>query len=194
MGYVPSPHSENIWYFAYGSNMSSSKFIGGRGIHPLDVARVRLPCWTMTMEIPGLPYSEPAFSSIRPSEDATDSTVPDVIGVAYLISPDQYRRVIASEGGGIAYSDISVEAVPLTDEDAARTGPGPLVRTLGTILARHPPARPSERYMVRAPSPLQVMPHPRVESQCTKNIDKVLTINDRAEHYQGGCFRSTIAS
>lgn len=142
------PASKNVWYFAYGSNMSTAKFIGGRGIHPLDVARVRLPGWILSMEIPGVPYSEPAFSSVRPADDALELGRPEVLGVAYLITPAQHRTVIASEGGGTAYDDISVDARPVTDEDAAKTGHALQVRTLGTAMKRWPLARPSERYMV----------------------------------------------
>ncbi len=143
-----SCQGKNLWYFAYGSNMSAAKFIGSRGIQPLDVARVSLPGWILTMEIPGVPYSEPAFSSIRPINGSIDRLLPEVMGVAYLISDLQYKKVIASEGGGVAYDDISVDAKPVGDEDAKRTGPRPQVRTLGTAMTRHPPALPSKRYMV----------------------------------------------
>lgn len=129
--------------------MSTAKFIGSRGIQPLDIARVSLPGWILTMDIPGVPYSEPAFSSIRPVNTLTDQALSGVIGVAYLITDLQYKRVIASEGGGIAYDDISVDAKPVAHEDAVRTGPQPQVRTLGTAMIRHPPALPSKRYMVR---------------------------------------------
>lgn len=144
--------SANLWYLAYGSNMSRAKFVGSRKIYPLDVARVSVPGWILTMEIPGLPYSEPAFSSIRPVNETTELGLPNVIGVAYLITPEQYKRVIASEGGGIAYDDILVNARPVGDKDAIKMGHRPQVRTLGTAMKRCPPARPSQRYMVRIDS------------------------------------------
>ena len=138
----------NLWYFAYGSNMSTAKFVGSRGIQPLDTARVYLPGWILTMDIPGLPYSEPAFSSIQPVNGALELGLPNVIGVAYLITHEQHRKVMASEGGGIAYTDILVDARPVSDKDATRTGHQLQVRTLGTAMRRCPPARPSKRYMV----------------------------------------------
>lgn len=140
---------QQLWYFAYGSNMSTAKFIGSRGIHPLDIARVWLPGWILTLEIPGLPYSEPAFTSVRPVTDTLEVGAPSVIGVAYLITLEQHKRVIASEGGGAAYADIWVDALPVADKDATKTGQRLKVRTLGSAITRSPPARPSSRYMVR---------------------------------------------
>lgn len=136
-----------VWYFAYGSNMSRAKFTVSRGIEPILVARVRIPGWTLTTEIPGTPYTEPAFTTIRPI-NATDYKAREVLGVAYLITRDQYIRLVASEGGGIAYADIAVSAVPMTSADEDLTGKNLIVRTLGTILKRYPPACPSRRYMV----------------------------------------------
>ncbi|KAI1778793.1 hypothetical protein F4818DRAFT_229628 [Hypoxylon cercidicola] len=140
---------EKIWYFAYGSNMSSAKFTGGRGIVPLDIARVRVPGWALTMEIPGMPYSEPSFSSIAPHRDteAEKGVAFDVIGVAYLISQEQYRRVISSEGGGIAYRDICLVGEPVGEDDRKKIGYQITVRTLGTAMSKHPPPLPSQRYM-----------------------------------------------
>ena len=143
---------KNVWYFAYGSNMSSTTFTGDRGINPLSMARVRLPGWTLTMDIPGTPYSEPAFTSIRPIR-RDDCKEREVVGVAYLLSPDQLISVIGSEGGGIAYSNIVIAgAEPVDSKTAERTGSHLTVHTFGTALARSPPARPSERYMVSSPS------------------------------------------
>ncbi|MCJ1352282.1 MAG: hypothetical protein MMC33_002266 [Icmadophila ericetorum] len=174
---------ELLWYFAYGSNMSSAKFTGSRGIAPLATARVRVPGWVLALNIPGLPYSEPTFTSITPrtpsgsklsatlsnatvsansgsSEIESDAIIPelelgpdfgleipDIIGVAYLITASQYIKVLGSEGGGIAYEDIEVDAVPLDETDREQTGPRLKVRTLGAAIERYPPPKPSKRYM-----------------------------------------------
>lgn len=138
-----------VWYFAYGSNMSLSKFTGSRGIHPIKVARAKLPGWTLTTEIPGTPYSEPAYTSIRPITDVDDEKTREVIGLAYLITAEQYVHLVASEGGGIAYADIAAPAIPATESDELITGSEFVVRTLGTILRRVPSSSPSARYMVR---------------------------------------------
>ncbi|KAI4908886.1 hypothetical protein J4E90_008623 [Alternaria incomplexa] len=136
-----------VWYFAYGSNMSSSKFTGSRGIHPIKIARARIPGWTLTTEIPGTPYSEPAYTSIRPITGTDDPKTREVLGVAYLITDEQYVHLVASEGGGIAYADIAVPALPVTSQDERATGKKFVVRTLGTILRRSPGSSPSARYM-----------------------------------------------
>lgn len=145
------PKASTVWYLAYGSNMSSAKFTGSRGIHPLESARIRIPGWVLVMEIPGLPYSEPAFSSITPRQvsSAEKAAQPDVVGVAYLISSAQYRDVIASEGGGTAYLDIDVVGEPIGREDRDKTGDRVHLRTLGTAMLRRPFPSPSQRYMVR---------------------------------------------
>lgn len=144
--------SENVWYFAYGSNMSTEKFTGGRGIKPIASAKVYIPNYTLRMEIPGVPYSEPSYGSIRERDDAdTEKAIaPDVIGVAYLLTAEQYRQVIASEGGQIAYQDIAVSAKPVGEDDEVRLGASKVtVRTLGsTTMVRRPEPAPSKRYMV----------------------------------------------
>lgn len=136
-----------VWYFAYGSNMSRSKFTESRGIQPIQTARAIIPGWTLTTEIPGTPYSEPAYTSIRPIT-GTDFKAREVIGLAYLITAEQYVHLVASEGGGIAYVDIAIPAIPATPKDEGLTGPRFVVRTLGTIMKRDPQASPSQRYMV----------------------------------------------
>lgn len=143
---------ETLWYFAYGSNMSSAKFTGSRGIVPIDAARVRVPHWELSMEIPGLPYSEPAFSSIKFREPARaeNANGPDVVGVAYLITAEQYRHVIASEGGGTAYADIEVAGDGISAEDQKKIGKRRCMRTLGSsAMTRSPAPAPSARYLVR---------------------------------------------
>lgn len=145
----PGFSGDLIWYLAYGSNMSTEKFTRGRGIIPLATARVRVPDWILAFNIPGLPYSEPTFTSVIPRDPSakSDWCIPDVLGVAYLITQDQYVRVLGSEGGGIAYDDIEVEAVPVEKQDADVIGPKIKVRTLGSAMERIPWPKPSRRYM-----------------------------------------------
>lgn len=145
---TPTKGPRLVWYLAYGSNMSSAKFAGSRGIVPLETARVRLPEWVLTLEIPGLPYSEPSFSSIAPRACIEKDTTPCLVGVAYLITQDQYRLVVASEGGGTAYRDVSIRGEPLEAEDAHKVGQAVWVQTLGTAISRRPWPAPSRRYKV----------------------------------------------
>ncbi|KAJ4390995.1 hypothetical protein N0V93_004594 [Gnomoniopsis smithogilvyi] len=138
-----------LWYVAYGSNMSTAKFTGSRGIKPICSIRVRIPGFRLAMQIPGVPYSEPSFASITPRTlaEAEKGTEPDVIGVAYLILQCQYKRVIASEGGGIAYRDIRVLCEPLCGIDRKGLGDRIEMRTLATAMLRKPAPLPSQRYM-----------------------------------------------
>ncbi|KAF4636130.1 hypothetical protein G7Y89_g1952 [Cudoniella acicularis] len=143
--------SDTLWYLAYGSNMSLAKFTGSRGITPLSSARVRIPGWILARNIPGLPYSEPTFMSITERSSTTEEifpiSSPDVFGVAYLITSNQYRQVIASEGGGIGYDDIAINVVPVAEEDEKKIGPRLRVRTLRAAVVRNPWPSPSKRYM-----------------------------------------------
>ncbi|KAF2973015.1 hypothetical protein GQX73_g508 [Xylaria multiplex] len=50
----------NVWYLAYGSNLSSSKFVRDRGIRPLAAVLVAVPGFTLAMESAGVPYREPS--------------------------------------------------------------------------------------------------------------------------------------
>lgn len=150
-------HSDHhVWYFAYGSNMSSKKF-SSRGIVPLASARVRIPGWILACNIPGLPYSEPSFTSIVPRNSTLQGrhssiqSDPDVLGVAYLLTRKQYALVLGSEGGGTAYEDIEVDAIPIDLEDGQLTGPKVSVKTLGTAIERKPWPKTSKRYMVNYP-------------------------------------------
>jgi hypothetical protein len=63
----PLPHpSQNIWYLAYGSNLSSAKFINDRLINLLSTVVVAIPGFKLTMENAGFPYRKPPFANIRP--------------------------------------------------------------------------------------------------------------------------------
>lgn len=132
--------------------MSTEKFTGSRGVKPIASARVWVPNYVLAMEIPGIPYWEPSYGSLRQRNDAEteDAVKPDVVGVAYLLTAEQYRQVIASEGGQIAYRDISITGKPVERKDELKLGTSDVVvQTLGsTTMARRPEPAPSKRYMV----------------------------------------------
>lgn len=143
------PPASNVWYLAYGSNLAASKFIHDRGIVPISTAIVAIPGWTLVMDSAGVPYSEPSFGSISPIHNVGNEKSERLIGTAYLLTPQMYTKVIASEGGGIAYAEVEVRAMRLVIPGAERfqtQDESFAVRSLVTVL-RHS-ARPSERYMV----------------------------------------------
>ncbi|KAK8092441.1 uncharacterized protein PG998_014926 [Apiospora kogelbergensis] len=150
---LPPPQG-NIWYLAYGSNLSSSKFIKDRGIHPLDVVVVSVPGFTLALESMGFPYREPSFATIRARDLQATPKERELLGTAYLVTPYQYKKIISSEGGGIAYREDSMHTVPvqkLPDPDQKElsdiSNDKILVRTLVTVVQRCPPPRPSQRYL-----------------------------------------------
>ncbi|KAK8044764.1 hypothetical protein PG993_004788 [Apiospora rasikravindrae] len=147
---LPPPRT-NIWYLAYGSNLSTAKFIHDRGITPISAVVVTVPGWILSMDSAGVPYSEPSFASTTQLHNTTgDEKTVQLIGTAYYLSPDMYAKVIASEGGGIAYAEVVVWAERLDrgdkGTDGGVTSPRAIqVRSLVTMLRRE--ARPSVRYM-----------------------------------------------
>ncbi|RWA08675.1 hypothetical protein EKO27_g6432 [Xylaria grammica] len=149
------PPKGNVWYLAYGSNLSSSKFVRDRGIKPLAALLVAVPGSTLAMESAGVPYQEPSYASIRSASKSSTGKEITVLGTAYLVTADQYVDIIRSEGGGIAYEEISVRVVPLDistksdinslSENSAETPSE--ARTLVSIMRRLPAPHPSQRYM-----------------------------------------------
>lgn len=115
---------ELVWYFvnslsdfclflAYGSNLSNSTFRGRRKQRPLKIIQATAPGYVLRFDLQGIPYQEPAFSGIRPRTHEND---PDVIGIAYLLTRDEYERLLLSEGGrGGGYMEIDVPVKSLED-------------------------------------------------------------------------------
>ncbi|ORY13902.1 hypothetical protein BCR34DRAFT_480235 [Clohesyomyces aquaticus] len=126
------------WYFAYGSNMSSSVITGTRAVIPRKSTIVSLPGYALCFNILFLPYSEPAMAGIRKRKDDEHP----VFGVAYLLSASDLIKIVVTEGAGVAYSVIEVEG---------RTINGDLLK-VSTLTARRETSFslsrfPSERYM-----------------------------------------------
>lgn len=129
--------------------MSSRKFIHDRGITPLSMVIVTVPGWVLAMDSAGVPYSEPAFASVSPNYVSSKEKTMQLVGTAYLLTPEMYTKVLASEGGGIAYAEVEVRAEGVTDGDRVklRVKAGTVAtRSLMTVLRRR--ACPSKRYMV----------------------------------------------
>ncbi|KAJ5190096.1 hypothetical protein N7472_009110 [Penicillium cf. griseofulvum] len=149
--------SNTIWYFAYGSNLTSETFRAHRGITPLAAISVRVPGWMLVFDIYGIPYSEPAFASILPIQfhdnGAAEKTLA-VHGTAYLLDRESFVSVVASEGGGTAYDEVEVLAVPVSHQHSD----GPINSTpdqtfsVTTLIRAYGPTRarcPSRRYQWR---------------------------------------------
>ncbi|KAE8556045.1 hypothetical protein TMatcc_003352 [Talaromyces marneffei ATCC 18224] len=128
------------WYFAYGSNMSLSVLTGRRSIKPLKVELVSIPSHVLCFNVPGMPYTEPAMGGISQKQHKGQESV---TGVAYMLTDDDFSRLVASEGGGIAYTLVQLDSLSLRDGSTI---------PINTFTARRPVSigkqrLPSERYM-----------------------------------------------
>ena len=56
---------DTVLYFAYGSNMNVDTFQGMRAMKPTRSSAVVLRGYELVFNVPGLPYVEPAFASVR---------------------------------------------------------------------------------------------------------------------------------
>ncbi|KAK4182317.1 hypothetical protein QBC35DRAFT_510212 [Podospora australis] len=148
----PSQNGKPAWYFGYGSNMVTS-VMRSRGTELLEVKAVCVPGYILTFDVFGLPYAEPAMASIAkyrtpsvsggPDSEITKLGIPpDVHGVAYLLSRADIQKLIASEGGGVAYREITISGIPLEGMDESIS-----MITLIAKYPRRPNAAPSLRYL-----------------------------------------------
>ncbi|KAF2711264.1 hypothetical protein K504DRAFT_465034 [Pleomassaria siparia CBS 279.74] len=131
------------WYFAYGSNLCSSVFLQSRGIRSLDSKIVRIDKLRLCFNVLFLPYSEPAMAGLQSRTEEDCMLYMPVHGVAYLLRDQDFVKLVISEGAGVAYKVIQVNAVVLT------SGTNLMVTTL---VARRDYAfqqdrYPSQRYM-----------------------------------------------
>ncbi|CZT16519.1 related to gliotoxin biosynthesis protein GliK [Ramularia collo-cygni] len=137
--------TDKIWYFAFGSNMVYS-VMKKRGLDILDTRTATVPGYVLTFDVYGLPYSEPAMASIAAYDVDVQAgnrdRPPDVCGVAYLLSVRDFRRLVATEGGGVAYKEIQVSGSVITADTESIT-----LYTLTAIFPRRPNAAPSSRYL-----------------------------------------------
>jgi len=119
---LTSTSEKTILYLAYGSNLSAETFKGARGIKPLSAINVHVPSLDLTFDLPGIPYIEPCFANTRYRDTSSrpsntdrhkDRWTKGLIGVVYEVTPEDYRTIIATEGGGASYHDVIVPCYAL---------------------------------------------------------------------------------
>jgi len=118
---LSATNSKTILYLAYGSNLSAETFKGNRGIKPISAINVHVPSLNLTFDLAGIPYTEPCFAntSLRTIPTQSPKTHNEhgwhkgLVGVVYEVTPEDYRTIIATEGGGASYTDIIVECYTL---------------------------------------------------------------------------------
>jgi len=152
---------KRIWYFAYGSNMKAATMTR-RGITAFEVKNVVVPSLILTFDIFGIPYSEPSMASVAEFREsgfndgegatgvsAANQKIPPAHGAAYLLSGVDYYRLVVSEGGGVGYVELAVEAYVLGSREHGESERREKL-TVHTLKAKHPwrpNAAPSGRYM-----------------------------------------------
>lgn len=83
---------EEIWYFAYGSNMHESAFLERRRMEPRECRVGRIPGYRLRFNLDGRPKGKSAPANIQRDADA------EVWGVLYRISRHDLLRLDATEG------------------------------------------------------------------------------------------------
>jgi len=128
----PTEKPKTLYYLAYGSNLSSSTFLGRRGIRPLSATNVLCPGQILVFDLDGIPYWEPCFANIR--EVPQDEQVKLQQRIAAAGSPEQVVREymtelenLAASGNGEIWKNALIGVVyEVTEEDFAT-----IIRTEG---------------------------------------------------------------
>ncbi|KLO92797.1 uncharacterized protein LW93_3951 [Fusarium fujikuroi] len=143
-------HTDMVWYFAYGSNMASTT-LRRRQLNPRDSRPVVVSSHVLCFDVFGVPYKEPAMAGIRERTSVDDTkATPSVHGMAYLLSREEYHRLIVSEGAGVAYVEMELIARTCSTVFTERAATCEEI-PVWTLMARfpfRPEALPSVRYMV----------------------------------------------
>lgn len=86
------------WYFAFGANMAASVFIERRKIRPLRTEVAQIPTHALCFNVLGIPYADPGNGSLRELQPGSTDAKAAVHGVAYLLTEEDLKRVVLSEG------------------------------------------------------------------------------------------------
>jgi len=125
--------TRELWYFAYGSNMSRSVFLGRRRMHPIAARRGFLDHYRLCFDLPIGP-GERGVANIEPAPGARTH------GVLWLISAEEFDRLDRTEAVHIGvYQRVPVEVTAEAGERLAAF-------TYRSTAAR-PGRKPSARYM-----------------------------------------------
>lgn len=104
-------------YFAYGSNVNTKTMKGTRGITPSAAYPAVLPGYELVFNVPGLPFVEPAFASVRrvvgekhdaPSNGRFARFATETHGVAYVVTDEQWRTILRTETSYVR-EDVTLE-------------------------------------------------------------------------------------
>jgi cation transport regulator ChaC len=101
--------SDQVWYFAYGSNMHHSALRERRGMQPTEWRVARVPGYRLRFNLDGRPKGKAAPANICPDPEC------ELWGVLYRITRRELLRLDSSEGvPGRHYRHV---VVPAEDTD-----------------------------------------------------------------------------
>lgn len=94
--------TKTLFYFGYGSNMSTQYLIKRRKITPLESQVAHLKDYELIMNMGGPNFLEPSFANIRFSEGST------VEGVIHKINDKDLQKIVNTEGEDYKLVKLSV--------------------------------------------------------------------------------------
>ena len=93
VGGVAGQRVSRAWNFAYGSNLDELTR-RRRQLRPSQIQPAVAHGWELRFSLPGIPFLEPAFASLRPSRSNSISTH----GVCLELGMEGWFRLLTSEG------------------------------------------------------------------------------------------------
>ena len=94
--------TKTLFYFGYGSNMSTQYLIKRRKIIPLESQVAHLKDYELIMNMEGPNFLEPSFANIRLSKGST------VEGVIHKINDKDLQKIVNTEGEDYQLVKLSV--------------------------------------------------------------------------------------
>ncbi len=94
--------TKTLYYFGYGSNMSTQYLIKRRKIIPLESQVAHLKDYELIMNMGGPNFLEPSFANIRLSKGST------VEGVIHKINDKDLQKIVNTEGEDYQLVKLSV--------------------------------------------------------------------------------------
>ena len=94
--------TKTLFYFGYGSNMSTQYLIKRRKIIPLESQVAHLKDYELIMNMEGPNFLEPSFANIRLSKGST------VEGVIHKINDRDLQKIVNTEGEDYQLVKLSV--------------------------------------------------------------------------------------
>lgn len=122
--------------------MERNTFYKRRGIKPYDKKVVRASKYTLDFWTPGMPYVEPCFASVHEIDDSdldkTGKGPMPLVGVAYLVDHKDFAKIVQSEGAGIGYKMVEIEAETVVADVEGGENENPEKLSVWTLVIRKP--------------------------------------------------------